>query len=359
MRRIGLAWFAAALLASPAGADVQPSATPAAGPPLSVWRLADGGDAEHLQSGLACPFRFQGYTRHDLHVYDNWGLDVGCDYGRPGSDATVYLTRFGRVDLGQVYESAKRSFLQARANLNPHLRTESHPTDGGLAWDLAIYDDDHGLADMVWIGDLDGWVLEYRVTYPVSEEDRVRAEMTQWTEAVQASAGARLTLCAKSPEPARGGAPITEVKTLEGDAVIVPLVTFGSLNGAPAGGRPGPEVVWCVDHTGSAGDENLILWRGALPDGSDAYVDRITAMTQGAPTALTAQPGLPTGVVPGGAGRWVATITDGVRTRYYGSFTARPTPTALAALYLNILGGQARPLSSYDGHTVTISMPAK
>jgi len=190
MRRIGVAAFlAAALLAGRVSAD--PPGDASIDP--HIWRVAESGDARHVQSGLACPLQFLGYTRHDLHVYDHGGFDVSCDYARPGADATVYLTRFTpRVPLDKLYEDAERSFLQVRASLHPSLRREFHPDDGGLAWNAAIYDDDRGMSDMIWIGDLDGWMLEYRLTYPTDDEDRAFADLAAFTDAVKASAGAQL-----------------------------------------------------------------------------------------------------------------------------------------------------------------------
>jgi hypothetical protein len=191
MRNIGVAAaLAAALLAGRAAAGPPPSD---ANVDPHIWRVAESGDARHVQSGLACPLEFLGYTRHDLHVYDQSGYDVSCDYGRPGADATVYLIRFTpRVPLDSIYEDAKRSFLKVRASLDPVLRREFHPDDGGLTWNAAIYDDDGGMSDMIWIGDLDGWMLEYRLTYRTADESRAMDDLAAFTRAVQESAGAQL-----------------------------------------------------------------------------------------------------------------------------------------------------------------------
>src|SRR5579862_9666910 len=109
MRSIALVTLAAACLATGALADESKNLPPRdqAAPPLSVWGLGDNGDAEHLQSGLACPAQFRGYKRIDLHVYDSFGLDVSCNYTAPGVILTVYVTqRSGAADVdGAVAEA--------------------------------------------------------------------------------------------------------------------------------------------------------------------------------------------------------------------------------------------------------------
>jgi hypothetical protein len=194
MRWIGVAaLLTAALLAGQAMADPPPPPSSDTSVDPHIWRMAESGDARHVQSGLACPLEFLGYSRHDLHVYDGKGFDVSCDYARSGADATVYLTRFQpTVPIDKLFADAEGSFLRIRASANPQLRREFHPTDGGLTWDAAIYDDDHGMSDMIWIGDLDGWMLEYRLTYRTADEDQAFADLAAWTDAVKASAGAQL-----------------------------------------------------------------------------------------------------------------------------------------------------------------------
>lgn len=53
-----------------------------------IFVAMDGGAARHVQSGLICPLSFPNVNLWHLTAFATDGTDVGCDYGRNGSDDT-------------------------------------------------------------------------------------------------------------------------------------------------------------------------------------------------------------------------------------------------------------------------------
>ncbi len=53
-----------------------------------IFVTADAGAARHVQSGLICPLSFPTVNLWHLTAFTVDGTDVGCDYGRNGSDNT-------------------------------------------------------------------------------------------------------------------------------------------------------------------------------------------------------------------------------------------------------------------------------
>ena len=104
MRPIALVALAAVCWTSSAFADAPKNLPRSEAPalPLSIWRLGDGGDAVHLQSGLACPAQFRGYKRVDLHVYDGFGLDVFREHTTGAPVERAHDQRKETVWLGRI-----------------------------------------------------------------------------------------------------------------------------------------------------------------------------------------------------------------------------------------------------------------
>lgn len=364
MHRIGMAAAALSLaataaLAQPGGSSFDQQ------PPLSVWRI-DSGAAEHLQSGLACPEEVGSYRRTQLHVYDRFGLDVSCNYLDTAlSDVTVYLTKRSGTSAADAMTEAKREFLEVRAAMHPQPISETRPALAGLAWELALYNVDGGMRDAIWIADLSGWTLEYRVTYRADGEARAMDDMAAFVTAASGSAGTRLGLCSKSaPPPDRTGVPVTDQKELSQQA-FMSMITASAAH-TPAAAAKLPQrtqpVAWCVEHTLSSADTDMLFWRGVAADGSDAKADRVTAMSTGEPPALVAADNPLADAIQSELHKqpwWEATVANAERTSVYGYFTGRPQPEALAALYLAVLAGNAHPLSSIDasGRNISIAIP--
>jgi hypothetical protein len=363
MWRVGIAAAALGLVATaaPAQPDGQGADHP---PPLSVWRI-DGASAEHLQSGLVCPAQFRTYRRTTIHVFDRFGLDVGCNYLDPAqSDVTVYVTRRSGPTAADVMADAKREFLQAHADIHPQVISETQTRVSGLAWAVALYSADGGMRDAIWIADLDGWTLEYRTTYRADGEGRAAADMDAFIAAATASTGAQLALCGKSPLPARTGVAVP-VGDRAGDDAMMSAIVGGAEQNAVQMGKTAPPhpIVWCAEQAIPGEQADLLFWRGVLADGADARADRVTAMTPGEPTALVAadDPLVDSVRHPDGQPPyWQATMVRDGRTSIWAEFTDRPRSDALASLYLDILSGKALPLISYDvrDRKLHISLPA-
>jgi hypothetical protein len=362
-------WALAALaMAGRCWADVAPAKNPRSDPPLSVWRNNAAAVPEHLQSGLVCPATFRGYNRTNLHIYDGFGLDVSCNYQADHSDITVYLTRRTDTDLQAAVDQAKREFLQVRtAEYHPQFVSTTHPTDGGLAWTVLLYADDYDLHDGIWLADLGGWTLEYRATYRKDIEVQAVADIDAMTAAVLASAGPRLTACAKQPPPARIGVPITDAKAAQEAAEET--ATLGGIYAIAAADpkikkEPAAPTLWCAEATFPNDKLPVLFWRGVHPDGSDAQTDRVTLMTQGDPPEMTvagdALAALAEQARPGSA-TWAARVVTGDMTRIYAMFKGRPAPSALAAVFVDALSGHRAPLTGYGakGSKITIELPPK
>ena len=81
------------------------------------------------------------YLRTRVVVFDQYGLDVGCNYKAGASDITVYLTRRAGA-LGDVMADAKRGLLQVGASRHPALVSDTREAAAGLTWLTAIYAED-------------------------------------------------------------------------------------------------------------------------------------------------------------------------------------------------------------------------
>jgi hypothetical protein len=373
MRLFGLTALVVAVFATAAMADTPPpgaseaAGAPAKPTPLSIWRLDEAGAAEHLQTGLGCPARVGEFDRTQLVNYDALGFDVDCNYRRAdGADLTVYLTRRSGTSAADAVTEAKRELMVVRAGLHPALISETRPAVGGLDWSYTLYALDGGYHSAIWIADLDGWTLEYRVTYLAPVEAQALAEVAAMTDLVQRSAGARLGLCAKSPAAARSGTAITDTAMLKSAAMLTAL-TGGAAKAALTGGKaietPRP-VVWCVERGIPTPKVALLFWRGVHADGSDGNTDKISAMTIGEPPALVVASDEMGNIVAKAKNQpddnWVATTQRADLTRVYGYFNGRPSAELLSGLFMDVLTGQAKPLVGYgaDGKSITISMPS-
>jgi hypothetical protein len=354
---------AGAALADATQAPAPPGQPPP--PPLSVFQPSDAaGSWRHLQSGLICPARMGAYLRTRVVVFDQYGLDVGCNYKAGASDITVYLTRRAGA-LGDVMADAKRGLLQVGASRHPALVSDTREAAAGLTWLTAIYAEDGDLHSGIWIADLSGWTLEYRATYAATSEADVFADIDRFTAEVQASAAPRLALCARSAPPPRGAAMITDRKDLEQSSMMTSILGGAALAAAHQGkGKAGLEFTWCPEAPIAKGDVRFLFWRAVNPDGADARFDRLTAMTQGEPPTLALDPDEMAGLVAANSGhgaktiRWTAAVRTGDHVSIFAYFDGRPDADAAADLLADILAGKVKPVGGYgaNGKNITIEM---
>jgi hypothetical protein len=351
----GLVAAAPAIAETPAAAGKAQQA-----PPQSVWRPLADGEVEHLQSGLRCPVTLDDFRRTGITTYDGFGLDVSCGYNSRTVVLTAYLTRGVGADAG--FAQAKSDLLQAQEARHPQLVSDGGATLGGLQWLRAEYAIDDDTRTDVWMTDLHGWALEYRATYPARDAAAMSAGLAKLTELVQASAGAHLALCAKSQPPARPG---KLMKSKPADDLMSALLGGAAAAGvAEAKATASVPITFCVEDPAPSKGAGLLAWRGVTPDGEDARVDRLTAMTMGPPPALETELDETGSVIAaelhgGKAERWTATVSDGKQVSIFANYERRPAAKVLAPLMLQILDGKARPIGGYsiDGKTITVNTP--
>jgi hypothetical protein len=329
--------------------------------PKSVWSDGEDGAARHLQSGLVCPRRIVGYVRNELSVFDNLGLDVGCNYAAPAHDITLYLTQMQEMSLGALYESAKSALVKTADGHHPALISETTVRSGDLAWSEALYSEDGDIHSGIWMADLRGWMLEYRATYPATDDARTQADLAAITERVQSSAGRQLTLCGKLAPAARTGKLVTNRTQNDSSAMMSALLGGAAMAAAQDSAKttPAQPVTWCFDQVVRGQDHPLLLWRAVHDDGSDGRMDQISPVTVEAPPQLDIAADDLAAIVDDnkpGTERWVATITDSGKTWVFGYFSARPTADASAKLMSAILSGKAKPLSGYSAHDKSIEI---
>lgn len=365
----------AALWAAPALADPTPPPPvgQAPGParptqdknPLSVWRLTED-SYEHLQSGLRCPAEVGELRRVEITTYDVFGLDVSCGYNSRNTVITAYLTR--GTGLDKAYEDAKASLLQHNEARHPALVSDARSQTDGLAWRRAVYAEAPDLQTDVWMTDLQGWIFEYRATYPAAAAAQTEAVLSQLTAQVRASAGARLDLCARSHPPDRPGRPIVD-RAQTAQLGMVGALMGGAGEAAIEDGKAkaAEPVVFCVEDAAPGKEISFLTWRGVTPAGEDSHIDHVTPMTLGPPPVLVSTLDSLGNLIAGEAAHgkapehWVASLVADGKTTIYGYFDRRPSAKLLTPLMLDILTGKAKALGGYsaDGKTINVTIPPK
>jgi hypothetical protein len=359
--------------ATSAMADTPPPPVPAPGappqaPPASIWKPVQDGGLEHLQSGLSCPGKTGRFTRTEAHAFDDFGLDVGCNYVSPETEITVYLTRRTTGDLPAAMTEAKRELLQYGESKHPKALGDSQPTLGGLVWSKALYGEDGDRHSSIWITDLSGWTLEYRATYPIADEARTEADIAAINGLVRASAGERLSLCLKSPSPVRSGVRVVDKQELEKQAMMSSILGGAAMAAvqdqkAQAVKAPQP-IVSCVEQSVRRNGHPLLFWRGVDPSGADAQADKISLVTSGPPPTIDISADHLANLISavndaGGATRWTASNEHGGKVTIFGYFNGRPSADAAADLFDDVVTGRTKAIGGYsvDGKKINIIMP--
>lgn len=371
---IGLAALAFAICTaiSAAAADT-PAASPppnraAEGPiPQSVWRRDADDVYESLQTGLRCPTSQPGGLARDgtVTTFDAFGLDIACGYNAPADGVVLnfYLTRLPSIDA--AYADAKKQLIDHFGAGRTKLLSDGPVKMGGLDWREAAYEVDDSSRSDVWMTGVGGWMIEYRATYPTAKADVAQRELQTLTGLVQATAVPRLQLCAKGSAPARRGKLVADKKDagagLLGSLLSQAVATDGKDGDLPKAATP---ITFCPEQPINQDGKPLMLWRGQNPDGSDAGIDRISAMTIGSPLDLDVViDNLGNLIATEASGhkvnRWMARFGDGKTTRIFAYYNDRPPVSLTAQLLLDILSGKARALGgiSADGKTISIGTP--
>ena len=364
--------LAGLLAATPALADTPAPSGPARqggdkAPPQSVWVIETGGEGRHLQSGLRCASDVGGFARTPLTVFDGFGLDVACGYDGRGVAITQYFSRGFALD--QAYDQAKAAVSQSQAARNPVLKTEGQVERGGLTFRRAEFELDGGtVRSDIWMTDIHGWVLKYRVSYMPKDADAVMAELDLLIAQVRKSAVPHLDLCAKSQVPDRPGKAVKAKRSSADDTMTALLAGADAMaaaeDAAKGEAEPPVPITFCVEGPVVRKDLGLLAWRGVTPDGEDARVDHLSAMTVGAPPTLEIALDdlgalVRTELTGKGGPRWQATLTQDRKVFIFGQVEGRPSPAVAAELMESILKGKARAIGSYDldGKTISVTTP--
>lgn len=359
-------------LAWPALADTQASDTSKPDPdkaiPRSIFALDGSGNATHLQSQLQCPAAFGDYRRHDLHVYDAFGLDISCDYLNEGEgDITLYLTKRTGGDLKADFEAGKTALTQRvpGAALLPDVAQKTFPSD--REWLHTLYASNNGnQIDGLWYAWYGDWVLEVRATYRADHGDAVLAMIAQMTDGARAT-GAHLARCAALATPIRNG------QTIQDGDKITELSLIAGVSSAAAGlpdkttGKPLPDLSlhpdeWCVESQQTVGDTPMLLWHGIKADGTALAADRLTVMTYSDPPVLSVAEDPTLELILSEENKndtpkvFVATMTDGEVITTFGFFDGRPDGVTLAKIMDDIHSGKARSYGSFNKKTNTINV---
>ncbi|MGA0599790.1 hypothetical protein ACO2Q3_03700 [Caulobacter sp. KR2-114] len=361
---------AAAAPTAPSGGVQEPATSPtataraAARIPRSVWGVGADDLQINPQSGLQCPARLGAYRRDRVYAYDGAGLDVDCNYVAQGRRITLYLTRLDGADLGRIYDNAKTSLVKVGAELHPQLLAEGPRQDEGFSWRMALYGEDGGLHSSLWVGELDGWLVQYRATYPGDDDASIQADLSVFSHQIRASAGAHLDLCARS-EAKPGVGKRIDTKDAATDAAMSGILMASAALAAEDGkAKPAAATTWCFAKAIAVGQHGFIAWRAVDGAGADGNAVRITPLT------LDDPPALDIALDPAGAQidselgrppRWTASWRRGPKTWVFAFYDGRPDLDDAARLTDDILAGKAHALSSYDSasHAVTISTPSK
>jgi hypothetical protein len=315
--------------------------------PESIWHI-EGGNGVHAQSTLVCPASVDDFQRNQLFPFDNFGLDVGCNFDAQGTGRiTLYLTRRGARELAQDFEDAKTALQQNMPDAQPVAGAPPVPT--GQSFTSAVYTRADGARTGLWVADVHGWTFKFRATYVADREPRVVAAMTTLTEKLNETAAKHLGSCAAAPPAQRRGTTITD-RDKNSKLAIVAVVLFGADEPAAPGAAKDH---WCAEDPIGDREIPMLFWRNIASDGS---TDRITLMTVGPPPALFSadNPLLPTVLDDGSGQIYQLTGSQGDVSYVFAFFNGRPASATLSPMVKEIFLGKRKPLAAYDTKTNSI-----
>ena len=329
--------------------------------PKSIWRVASDGAGTHLQTSLTCAKTVGEFDRSQLHYFDGFGLDVGCNYNRPGDGTvTIYLTqRHGRPIAGD-FTGADAAIKQRWPDVK--VVDGAVPSPSGLAFQSVMYARADGTRTGLWVADVSGWTYSIRATYSPDLEPKVMSALTSLTDAMRSTAGTHLAICAAAPPETRNGAHITDEKRISSMSLVAGLLEASAKE--KSGAQASFAEQWCAEEAAGDNDAPMLLWRNVALTGNAGPMDRMTLMTMGEPPALIsfANP-LASAIEKEASGKdaliYQLIEKRGDTTDVYAFFDGRPSKPALAPVAKEIFLGRQNPLTSFNAKsdTITISVP--
>jgi hypothetical protein len=298
-------------------------------------------------------------------VFDKFGLDVGCNYSGASAGVSYYLTYRNGSGLPEAMLEAKRELENGNAARHPKLVSETKSREGEVDWNIAAYEDDGGMRDVIWLGDLSGWTIEYRATYRIRDESRVSTDIRTFAADVHASIGGRFQTCAKSKPAARDGKPVTDQNSVQSSSMMTSILGGGMqlvAENGKASETQSPMI--CFEHAASYAAYPLVFSRSIGANGADKLSDVVSVVTAGAPITVNFAGGGLAGLVtdkPGQPQQWTATYDRDGQTLIYGYFSGRPSIDQMGDLVARMLSGNAKPVGGYSakGKAISIMMPSK
>lgn len=361
---------AQAFAATPPSSDTTTAEQPKAPEPQplykSIWRQDEQGNIVHLQSGLACDMRAGALARLSVNVYRASGLDVSCNYIDAARNfVTLYLTRREGQSLADDMSEAQRELVAMHPDVTGHAPVGAIPLATTPAFQTAFYSRDGGQTmEGIWIGDLNGWTLEYRVTWLPANETMMLAGLAALTARAQASAGAQLGLCAKQAAPKRDGTPVTSKDEIEAALMMQTILSAGAAAATDSPSAIEKPMTWCAENPVGPKEAGFLLWHAVFADGSDAKADRVTPASVEEPMQLMSDTNALAAIVDGENGkpeRWTLSVQDGKQVWIYALYDGRPSADALAQWAADIASDKVKPVGGYkvDGKNITINMPGQ
>jgi hypothetical protein len=364
MRRLVFLLMASLFVAAPVWAIPWPSSSPLPQSgttpdpmPRSIWAIDGDGVAVNPQSALRCEPYVGGFKRVHLTAYQPNGMDVSCTYlNASGSLITLYLWRRPARQIVDDFEQGKSELTKVTPGALPLSDAEQRRFKSNLTFYSLIYSQKGGAEHTgLWDADLSGWTLQFRATYALSDEQTVLDGMSALTASVEKSAGAHLSLCAKSAGLVRDG---LEMGPQEESIALANLDMNILLGRGAKNAWASHANTWCVENALSNGRLIHLLWHAVDDNGGDMKEDRLTAMTmQEAPTlASMPNPFLNPDAGKNGRERWAVTIEDRGKIWLFDLYAGRPRADDLDALLRRIESGKTEPLAFIAENGKVISL---
>jgi hypothetical protein len=158
------------------------------GPPPQPKPIPASGLYVHAASRFSFPETFGDFRRVDINQYDDDGLDVGVGYDRELAGGQIALTLYvmphrtdehGKVlSLAQRFEIERRNIVAHHEKVTlthpwtPPQTVNGEPTRGyAAAFRYAETFETHRqeLESLLYLFELDQWVVKYRIIYPVAQ----------------------------------------------------------------------------------------------------------------------------------------------------------------------------------------------
>jgi hypothetical protein len=173
---IAVAASALALSAAPATTQAQSQPAVLNTPDGNIFVATADGGARHAATGFVCPASFHGAQRRALYVFDaaDHGRDVGCGYGKPGSEAwyTIYMAKLAETDSKTVFEKEVRSEQQAAPPKDKAVAPLS-PGLPPLPERAAFWTSSNDLVDGLWFASIGSWHVNLHATFAPGHEAEV------------------------------------------------------------------------------------------------------------------------------------------------------------------------------------------